>query len=187
MIALRVAIANEAGSPASSITPSGTRAVRLRRRGNDPVPRAIDLIVVHSADRSRKSAAGRWGRDAASLGPGRRSLGRSPLRPFTDVDTLAVGTEAIFTNVDAELGRQFAYLRTNGLLDLANRKGKAPGGYQTTLEDDRLPFIFMNALVSTATCGRCFTKGARLPRPGQRGEPLAAYRESPIEFCEWPR
>jgi len=32
------------------------------------------------------------------------------------------------------------------LLDLANRKGKAPGGYQSTLAEARLPFIFMNAV-----------------------------------------
>src|SRR5262249_11222230 len=73
-------------------------------------------------------------------------LVRPPLRPFTNVDTLAQGTEAMFENVAPELGRQFAYLWTHGLLDLANRKGKARGGYQTTLEDDRLPFIFMNAV-----------------------------------------
>ena len=32
------------------------------------------------------------------------------------------------------------------LLDLDNRKGKAPGGYQSTLAESRLPFIFMNAV-----------------------------------------
>ena len=32
------------------------------------------------------------------------------------------------------------------LLDLDNRKGKAPGGYQSTLAEARLPFIFMNAV-----------------------------------------
>jgi len=32
------------------------------------------------------------------------------------------------------------------LLDLANRKDKAPGGYQATLAEARLPFIFMNAV-----------------------------------------
>ena len=32
------------------------------------------------------------------------------------------------------------------LLDLANRKGKAPGGYQSTLNEARLPFDFDAAL-----------------------------------------
>src|SRR5262249_833422 len=73
-------------------------------------------------------------------------LGRAPLRPFRAAEQLAEGAEASFSGVGPELGRQFAFMRSHGLLDLANRKGKAPGGYQTTLEDDRLPFIFMNAV-----------------------------------------
>ena len=59
-------------------------------------------------------------------------LGRPPLVPFKDVDQLAAGTETIFRDVNPELGEQFAFLRAQQLLDLANRKGKAPGGYQTT-------------------------------------------------------
>ncbi len=54
-------------------------------------------------------------------------LGRPPLHPFGDVTELAAGTETIFREVDPELGGQFAFLRGRNLLDLANRKGKAPG------------------------------------------------------------
>ena len=46
---------------------------------------------------------------------------------------------------DPELARGFRLMRELRLLDLANRKGKAPGGYQSTLSESRLPFIFMNA------------------------------------------
>ena len=80
---------------------------------------------------------------------------------------------------------QFAYLRANGLLDLANRKGKAPGGYQTTLEDDRLPFIFMNAVGVDGDVRTLLHEGGHAFHAlASRGEPLASYRESPIEFCE---
>ncbi|MDX2037340.1 MAG: M3 family oligoendopeptidase [Isosphaeraceae bacterium] len=112
-------------------------------------------------------------------------LGRPPLRPFDDVERLAEGCEKIFREVDPELGAQFAYLRANGLLDLANRKGKAPGGYQTTLEDDRLPFIFMNAVGLDGDLRTLLHEGGHAFHTlASRGEPLAAYRESPIEFCE---
>ena len=37
-------------------------------------------------------------------------------------------------------------MQTLRLLDLENRKGKAPGGYQSTLAEARVPFIFMNAV-----------------------------------------
>ncbi|HEX8202927.1 MAG TPA: M3 family metallopeptidase [Isosphaeraceae bacterium] len=50
-------------------------------------------------------------------------LGRPPLRPFAAADELAAGAEAIFADVDPELGRQFAFMRSRDLLDLANRKG----------------------------------------------------------------
>ena len=76
-------------------------------------------------------------------------------------------------------------MRAHGLLDLANRKGKAPGGYQTTLEDDRLPFIFMNAVGLDGDVRTLLHEGGHAFHAlASRGEPLAAYRESPIEFCE---
>ena len=107
------------------------------------------------------------------------------MRPFDDVEQLAERTETIFDGVDPDLGRQFRYLRTHGLLDLANRKGKAPGGYQTTLEDDRLPFIFMNAVGLDGDVRTLLHEGGHAFHAlASRGETLAAYRESPIEFCE---
>ena len=112
-------------------------------------------------------------------------LGRAPLKPFEDVEKLAAGTETIFRDVDLELGEQFAFLRARQLLDLANRKGKAPGGYQTTLEDARLPFIFMNAVGLDSDVRTLLHEGGHAFHTlACRGEPLAPYRESPLEFCE---
>jgi oligoendopeptidase F len=147
---------------------------------------AIERVVVPLArdlQEARRKALG-----VATLRPWDLAvdpLGRPPLRPFDDASKLAEGTEAIFKQVDPELGSQFAYLRTHGLLDLANRKGKAPGGYQATLEDDRLPFIFMNAVGIDGDLRTLLHEGGHAFHAlASRGEPLAAYRESPIEFCE---
>ena len=112
-------------------------------------------------------------------------LGRPPLVPFKDVEQLAAGTETIFRDVNPELGEQFAFLREHKLLDLANRKGKAPGGYQTTFEDRRLPFIFMNAVGLDSDVRTLLHEGGHAFHTlACRGEPLSAYRESPLEFCE---
>lgn len=112
-------------------------------------------------------------------------FGREPLKPFEDVDKLAEGAEAIFRDVDPELGAQFAFMRDRNLLDLANRKGKAPGGYQTTFEADRLPFIFMNAVGVDGDVRTLLHEGGHAFHTlAARGEPLAAYRDAPIEFCE---
>lgn len=73
-------------------------------------------------------------------------LGRSPLRPFETVPELEARTAAIFNRVDPQLGEYFEIMRREGLLDLDNRVGKAPGGYCTDYPAARRPFIFTNAV-----------------------------------------
>jgi oligoendopeptidase F len=72
--------------------------------------------------------------------------GAEPLVPFTGGDELARRSQAVFAALDPELGAMVGTMRTEGLLDLENRKGKAPGGYCATLHKARRPFIFMNAV-----------------------------------------
>lgn len=187
MAAIRGELAREAGFPSFV-----EYAFRLRERFDYGVAdalqfqEAIEKDVVPLAVRLQQERKAALGLD--SLRPWDLSvdpLGRPPLRPFKDVEHLADGTEAIFNAVDPQLGAQFHYLRTSGLLDLANRKGKAPGGYQTTFEVDRLPFIFMNAVGLDGDVRTLLHEGGHAFHAlASRGEPLAAYRESPIEFCE---
>jgi len=46
----------------------------------------------------------------------------------------------------ASSAEYYHVLRAQELVDLDNRKGKAPGGYQSTLAEARVPLIFMNAV-----------------------------------------
>jgi len=71
------------------------------------------------------------------------------------------------------------------LLDLENRIGKAPGGYQCSLDESGLPFIFMNSVgvnqdVFTLLheCGHSFHQFAA------KKYNLAYNREAPMEFSE---
>jgi len=112
-------------------------------------------------------------------------LGRPPLRPFQTGEELLAGVHKILTRVDPELASIFQEMGRRGELDLESRKGKAPGGYQYTLDEIRRPFIFMNAAglhrdVETLTheAGHAFHAIAT------RNEPLLPYRDSPIEFAE---
>jgi oligoendopeptidase F len=73
-------------------------------------------------------------------------LGRPPLRPFSNVEELIAHGRAVFGQVDSVLGGYFNQMADEGLLDLASRKGKAPGGYCTGFERSHRPFIFMNAV-----------------------------------------
>ncbi|MGC8839867.1 MAG: M3 family oligoendopeptidase [Candidatus Sumerlaeaceae bacterium] len=112
-------------------------------------------------------------------------LGRPPLRPFETVDQLIEGTNAIFRAVHPFFEQQFAVLRRKHLLDLDSRKGKAPGGYQSTLEELRLPFIFMNAAGRNRDVFTLLHEGGHAFHAlSTRTEPLLAYRHAPIEFCE---
>src|ERR1019366_5228224 len=72
---------------------------------------------------------------------------RLPLEPFKEgqVDEFVDKTKSIFNRLSPELAEEFESLRTNNNLDLESRKGKQPGGYQSSLEEVRQPFIFMNA------------------------------------------
>ncbi len=72
--------------------------------------------------------------------------GKLALQPFSTVEELESRTEAIFHQVDPQLGAYFTTMRQEGLLDLGNRKNKAPGGYETDLRLVKRPFIFMNAV-----------------------------------------
>lgn len=73
-------------------------------------------------------------------------LSRPPLRPFQTVAELEEKTAVIFNRLDPQLGEYFEAMRRESLLDLDNRKGKAPGGYCTDFPVARRPFIFMNAV-----------------------------------------
>ncbi|MBI3997519.1 MAG: M3 family oligoendopeptidase [Armatimonadetes bacterium] len=111
--------------------------------------------------------------------------GRPPLRPFDRVETLTGGVEEMVRHVDPELGRQFAFLRDHGLLDLESRKGKAPGGYQSTMFERRLPFIFMNAVGLDRDLRTLLHEGGHAFHTlACRQHPLMDYRHAPMEFCE---
>lgn len=112
-------------------------------------------------------------------------LGRPPLRPFDEVEQLVAGTQTIFARLDADLADGFRQMHELRLLDLANRKGKAPGGYQSTLAEARLPFIFMNAVGQQRDVETMLHEaGHAFHVLATRGEDFYFYRHAPIEFCE---
>jgi oligoendopeptidase F len=112
-------------------------------------------------------------------------LNQPPLRPFEQVDALITKSQAIFDRLDPDLAQGFKTMQDLRLLDLANRKGKAPGGYQSTLGESRLPFIFMNAVgVQRDVETILHEAGHAFHALATRPEELYAYRHAPIEFCE---
>ena len=108
---------------------------------------AIEKVVVPAATEVYEKRRKRLGLDTLrpwdlEVDP----LAMPALRPFEDVEELKEKTAGIFGRVDAELGERFQTMRDERLLDLDNRKGKAPGGFCTFFAASRRPFIFMNAV-----------------------------------------
>ena len=111
--------------------------------------------------------------------------GRAPLRPFETADELVEKSSKAFHRMDPELAGYFDSMREGDCLDLATRKGKAPGGYQYNRDFSRKPFIFMNAAglhrdleTMVHEAGHAFHSCL------SDHDPILAYRHSPIEFAE---
>src|SRR5476649_205833 len=110
---------------------------------------------------------------------------RAPLKPFAEVGEMVSRSQKIFNHLDAELAAGFRQMQDLKLLDLDDRKGKAPGGYQSTLNEARVPFIFMNAIGLQRDVETLLHEaGHAFHAQATRDEDLYAYRGAPIEFCE---
>ncbi|MBI5305015.1 MAG: M3 family oligoendopeptidase [Chloroflexi bacterium] len=109
--------------------------------------RAIEQVVVPAALRVYARRRVRLG--VATLRPWDLDvdpLGRATLRPYHDVASLKQQVKRTFDHLDATLGNYFDVMMREDLLDLENRKNKAPGGYCTAFAAAKRPFIFMNAV-----------------------------------------
>ncbi len=112
-------------------------------------------------------------------------LARKPLRPFQNTSEFMAGAGQIFHHVDPVLGSYFDDLYRNDLLDLDNRKGKAPGGFCTTLEVVQKPFIFMNAVGVHDDLQTMLHEGGHAFHAYESLQwPYSDQREPPMEFAE---
>ena len=74
------------------------------------------------------------------------ALDRPALQPFATMDELVARGATVMGHVDPEFGDHLTAMAGAQLLDLDNRKGKAPGAYSSTLHHRKSPLIFMNAV-----------------------------------------
>jgi oligoendopeptidase F len=125
---------------------------------------AVERTVVPAAERLHADRQKRLGVESLKPWDLQVDPDNAPaLVPFRDTPEFVGAARRMFDAVDPELGRDFARMADEGLLDLESRPGKAPGGYCTKLSHRRLPFVFMNAVgvvddVNTLVheAGHCF-------------------------------
>lgn len=72
--------------------------------------------------------------------------GRGPLKPYETIDDFIDRAGPVYQNLTPDFRRYFERMSSARLLDLDNRKGKAPGGFCDSLPFQKLPLIFMNAV-----------------------------------------
>jgi oligoendopeptidase F len=144
------------------------------------------MPLVEALGRKRQEALG-----VESLRPWDLSVdpqNREPLRPFPadDVDALMSGTRRVFERIDPDLAKDFGRLRPGRNLDLASRPAKRAGGYQSSLEESREPFIFMNAAGLQRDVETLLHEGGHAFhfQWASAQEPMVFLRHAPLEFCE---
>lgn len=147
---------------------------------------AIEQVVVPAARRIYERRQQRLGFD--SLRPWDLEVEVTkapPLRPYTTVEELERRTQQIFDRVDPELGGYFKIMREENLLDLDNRKGKAPGGYCTEFALAARPFIFMNAVGTHEDVQTMLHEGGHAFHAFEASRlKYFAQQDMPVEFAE---
>ena len=176
---------------APTCSPGKSASITRRKIAFASMP-PLSTMSCHSSANCRRNAAAssvveKLRRHRRHSGTASRSIPdhHPALRPFTASSELVEKSHQIFSKLDPRLGDYYTVLRTHELVDLDNRKGKAPGGYQSTLSEARVPFIFMNAVgVHRDVETLLHEAGHAFHALAAREQPLHAYRGAPIEFCE---
>lgn len=110
---------------------------------------------------------------------------RPPLKPYTTVAELENTMATLFDRVDPQLGAYYHTMMHESLLDLDNRKGKAPGGYCTYYPNIKRPFIFMNAVGVHDDVQTLLHEGGHAFHSFESANlPYAQQKDVPMEFAE---
>ncbi|MFM1873918.1 MAG: hypothetical protein RL398_3340 [Planctomycetota bacterium] len=187
LVALRTQVGRNAGF--ATYTPFRFRELGRYDYGEIDCRRLHDAIAqcvvpaVRELDRARAAKLG-----LPKLRPWDLEVdpeGRPPLRPFATQDELIAICRRLFGAVDPRFTEEFDALVERDLLDLMSRKGKAPGGYQYQLEDERVPFIFANGVGLHHDVQTLLHEGGHAFHSLLcRDFDLLAYRDYPIEIAE---
>ncbi|MFN8285381.1 MAG: M3 family oligoendopeptidase [Chitinophagales bacterium] len=71
--------------------------------------------------------------------------GKAPLQPVKNTEELIDKTISCFNRLDPYFGQRIEIMKKMNYLDLESRMHKGPGGYNMTMPEIGVPFIFMNS------------------------------------------
>ena len=111
--------------------------------------------------------------------------GREALHPFQTAEELVDRTLQCLDRVDETFSGVLMAMQRAGRLDLESRKNKAPGGFNCSLAETGLPFIFMNASGQWQDVVTLIHEtGHAVHAVLTHDLPLQAFKEYPMEIAE---
>jgi oligoendopeptidase F len=112
-------------------------------------------------------------------------LGRPALKPFKTGTELVSKCGKLFSRLNTQWREWYGILEKENLIDADSRLGKAPGGYQITFDESRVPFIFMNAAgINQDVYTLLHESGHAFHQFAMAEQKLFAFRDVPSEFAE---
>ncbi|MBW6515426.1 MAG: M3 family oligoendopeptidase [Candidatus Cloacimonetes bacterium] len=107
------------------------------------------------------------------------------LKPFQTTEEFIGKGIKIMNKVDPEFAINLNKMDNTGLLDLENRKGKAPGGYNYPLHEMGTSFIFMNAVgLHRDVVTLLHESGHAMHSFATNKIPIIHYQDTPSEVAE---
>ncbi|MBY6037465.1 M3 family oligoendopeptidase [Fictibacillus nanhaiensis] len=105
--------------------------------------------------------------------------------PQGDAEWIVEKAKQVFSGLSQETGAFFTYMADDELMDLESKKGKAPGGYCTYLQDYQAPFIFTNFTGSENDVRVLLHEiGHAFQMYTSRGYEVPEYQFPTLEACE---
>ena len=107
------------------------------------------------------------------------------LKPFDTIDEFVNKGIKILHTIKPEFGIRLNLMKNSEYLDLDNRKGKAPGGYNYPLSETGAPFIFMNAVgMHQNVVTLLHEAGHAMHTFATKNIEIDAYKNTPSEVAE---
>lgn len=107
------------------------------------------------------------------------------LKPFESSDEFVDKAINILNKVKPDFGEKLKRMKNSEFLDLENRRGKAPGGYNFPLAEHGAAFIFMNAVgLHSDVRTLLHESGHAMHSFAKADETISQYKNTPSELAE---
>ncbi len=184
--ALRVQIAHNAGFP-NYRDYMHTEMGRFSYTPEDLIQfhAAVEKVVVPFVKELDEHRRTKLGLDTLRPWDTMVDLDGRKLKPFDTTEEFITKTHRVLNRVNPDYANQLHLMNNTGLLDLENRKGKAPGGYNSSINNLGSSFIFMNHVkLHNDVVTLLHESGHAMHSAAMKDISLAQYGDTPSEVAE---